>query len=224
MREALVRAERVTRRYPGTGEVLVDVSFEIGPRETIALTGPSGSGKSTLLQVVGGIDDPSSGTIEWPALEHPIRPGPIALAFQGPSLLAPLSVRENVALAALLVGTSDADATRDADEWLERFGVDDVADRLPEEISGGQSQRAGLARALAGRPRLVLADEPTGQLDGETGTAVLDTLLDAIHGTEASLVVATHDTNVAERMAQRWTLHEGHLETQGLGLIATGGS
>ena len=96
MREVLVRAERVNRRYPGTGEVLLDVSFEIGPRETIALSGPSGSGKSTLLHLVGGIDDPSSGTIEWPALAHPIRPGPVALAFQGPSLLAPLSVRENV--------------------------------------------------------------------------------------------------------------------------------
>src|SRR6185369_9597747 len=149
MREVLVRAERVNRRYPGTGEVLLDVSFEIGPRETIALSGPSGSGKSTLLHLVGGIDDPSSGTIDWPALAHPIRPGPVALAFQGPSLLAPLSVRENVALATLLAGFSDADATRDADEWLARFGVDDVADRLPEEISGGQSQRAGLARALA---------------------------------------------------------------------------
>jgi ABC-type lipoprotein export system ATPase subunit len=220
MREVLVRAERLNRRYPGTGEVLVDVSFEIGPRETIALTGPSGSGKSTLLHVIGGIDDPSSGTIDWPALASPIRPGPVALAFQGPSLLAPLSVRENVALAALLAGSSDADASRDADEWLGRFGVDDVADRLPEEISGGQSQRAGLARALAGRPRLVLADEPTGQLDGATGAAVLDALLDAIHGMGASLVVATHDEHIADRLAQHWTLHEGHLETQGLACSA----
>ena len=220
MREVLVRAERVHRRYPGTGEVLVDVSFEIGPRETIALTGPSGSGKSTLLHVIGGIDDPSSGTIDWPALATPIRPGPVALAFQGPSLLAPLSVRENVALAALLAGSSDADASKDADEWLGRFGVDDVADRLPEEISGGQSQRAGLARALAGRPRLVLADEPTGQLDGATGAAVLDALLDAIHGAGASLVVATHDEHIAARLAQRWTLREGHLETQGLACSA----
>src|SRR5436853_7084405 len=122
MREVLVRAERVNRRYPGTGDVLVDASFEIGPRETIALTGPSGSGKSTLLHVIGGLDDPSSGTIEWPALAHPIRPGPVAIAFQGPSLLAPLSVRENVALAALLAGSSDADATRHADAWLRRFG------------------------------------------------------------------------------------------------------
>src|SRR5436190_5600070 len=129
MREVLVRAEHVNRRYPGTGEVLVDVSFEIGSRETISLTGPSGSGKSTLLHVIGGIDDPSSGTIDWPALASPIRPGPVALAFQGPSLLAPLSVRVNVALAALLAGSSDADATRDAGEWLGRFGVDDVADR-----------------------------------------------------------------------------------------------
>jgi len=224
MREVLVRAEHVNRRYPGTGEVLVDVSFEIGPRETIALTGPSGSGKSTLLHVIGGIDDPSSGAIEWPALAYPIRPGPVALAFQGPSLLAPLSVKENVALAAILAGSSEEVASKDAKEWLGRFGVEDVADRLPEEISGGQSQRAGLARALAGRPRLVLADEPTGQLDAAHGTAVLDALLDAVHGTEASLVVATHDTNVAERMAQRWTLHDGHLETQGLGLLATGGS
>jgi predicted ABC-type transport system involved in lysophospholipase L1 biosynthesis ATPase subunit len=135
-------------------------------------------------------------------------------------LLAPLSVRENVALAALLAGSSDGGATKGADAWLRRFGVEDVGDRLPEEISGGQSQRAGLARALAGRPRLVLADEPTGQLDGATGAAVLDALLDAIHGTGASLVVATHDEHIAERLAQRWTLREGHLETQGLACSA----
>jgi ABC-type lipoprotein export system ATPase subunit len=220
MREPLVRAVNVVRRYPGSGEVLLDATFEIGARETIAVTGPSGSGKTTLLHIVAGLDRPSSGEIAWPALAQPIRPGPVALAFQGPSLLAPLSVEENVALAAMLAGSSEADASARARELLLRFGVEDVADRLPEEISGGQSQRVGLARALVGRPALVVADEPTGQLDAETAASAIETLLEEVDRTDASLVVATHDVGVAERLAQRWTLHDGRLETQGLACSA----
>src|SRR3954452_14911218 len=220
MREPLVRAVNVVRRYPGSGEVLLDATFEIGARETIAVTGPSGSGKTTLLHIVAGLDRPSSGEIAWPALAQPIRPGPVALAFQGPSLLTPLSVEENVALAAMLAGSSEADASARARELLLRFGVEDVADRLPEEISGGQSQRVGLARALVGRPALVVADEPTGQLDAETAASAIETLLEEVDRTDASLVVATHDVGVAERLAQRWTLHDGRLETQGLACSA----
>jgi ABC-type lipoprotein export system ATPase subunit len=220
MREPLVRAVNVVRRYPGSGEVLLDATFEIGARETIAVTGPSGSGKTTLLHIVAALDRPSSGEIAWPALAQPIRPGPVALAFQGPSLLAPLSVEENVALAAMLAGSSEADASARARELLLRFGVEDVADRLPEEISGGQSQRVGLARALVGRPALVVADEPTGQLDAETAASAIETLLEEVDRTDASLVVATHDVGVAERLAQRWTLHDGRLETQGLACSA----
>jgi putative ABC transport system ATP-binding protein len=220
MREPLVRAVNVVRRYPGSGEVLLDATFEIGARETIAVTGPSGSGKTTLLHIIAGLDRPSSGEIAWPALAQPIRPGPVALAFQGPSLLAPLSVEENVALAAMLAGSSEADASARARELLLRFGVEDVADRLPEEISGGQSQRVGLARALVGRPALVVADEPTGQLDAETAASAIETLLEEVDRTDASLIVATHDVGVAERLAQRWTLHDGRLETQGLACSA----
>src|SRR4051794_34909261 len=165
MGDVLVRAENVYRRYPGTGQVLGGVSFEIRPGDTIAVTGPSGSGKSTLLHVLAGLDHPSSGAVTWPALPEPIRPGPIGVAFQGPSLLPPLTVEENVALPAILAGSEEEAAISKARQLLLRFGIEDVAERLPEEISGGQSQRTGLARALASDPRLVVADEPTGQLD-----------------------------------------------------------
>jgi len=214
MREILVRGEMLCRRYPGSGTVLVDASFQIDQGETVALTGASGSGKTTLLQLIAGLDRPSSGSIEWPALGTHLRPGPIGLAFQGPSLLPPLTVLENVALAAILAGATEEDANATGRELLARFGVEDVADRLPEEISGGQSQRGGLARALAGGPRLVLADEPTGQLDGDSGSRVLEELLKSVNDAGASLVIATHDPAIAERLGQRWTLHAGRLETE----------
>ncbi|MDP9241752.1 MAG: ATP-binding cassette domain-containing protein, partial [Actinomycetota bacterium] len=101
-----------------------------------------------------------------------------------------------------------------------RFGVEDVADRLPEEISGGQSQRGGLARALAGNPRLVLADEPTGQLDADSGSRVLDALLASVKDAGASLVIATHDPAIAEGLGHRWTLHAGRLETEAIACSA----
>jgi ABC-type lipoprotein export system ATPase subunit len=220
MREVLVHAEMLCRRYPGSGTVLVDASFEIDQGETVALTGASGSGKTTLLQLIAGLDRPSSGSIEWPALGTHLRPGPIGLAFQGPSLLPPLTVLENVALAAILAGATEDDANDTGRELLARFGVEDVGDRLPEEISGGQSQRGGLARALAGGPRLVLADEPTGQLDADSGSKVLDALLGSVKDAGASLVIATHDPAIAERLGERWTLHAGRLETEDIACSA----
>ncbi len=119
-----------------------------------------------------------------------------------------------VALAAILAGATEGDANDTGRELLFRFGVEDVADRLPEEISGGQSQRAGLARAFAGSPRLVLADEPTGQLDADAGSKVLSELLGSVKDSGASLVIATHDPAIAERLGQRWALHAGRLETE----------
>ena len=149
-----------------------------------------------------------------PASAHAreLRPGPVAVVFQGPSLLAPLSVAENVALPLLLAGEREPDARRARAEALALLDLADLTDKLPEEISGGQAQRAAIARALAGDPVLLLADEPTGQLDHATGAHVVDALLDAAGHSGAALVVATHDMAVADRFDERWEMHSGLLQ------------
>jgi predicted ABC-type transport system involved in lysophospholipase L1 biosynthesis ATPase subunit len=218
-RDVLVRADALQRVH-GSGRdavaAVLDASFTISAGDRIAIVGPSGSGKSTLLHLIAGLDTPTSGSIAWPGLgqREQLRPGPVAFAFQGLSLLPPLSVVENVALPVLLRGGSETEAMRIAREMLERFELTEIADKLPEEISGGQSQRTGLARALAGSPTLVLADEPTGQQDHETGMHVLDTLLDLISAGVATLVVATHDLAVADRLPIRWTMAGGRLASE----------
>lgn len=225
MREPLVRARSLTRVHgSGRGAIraLSDASFVIHAGERIALVGPSGSGKSTLLHLIAGLDRPSSGELAWPALgpREQLRPGPVAIAFQGPSLLAPLNVLENVALPVLLAGGRPADADEVAMHLLERFELVPVADKLPEELSGGQSQRAGLARCLAANPRLVLADEPTGQQDHATAARAMDALLDEIDGSGAALLVATHDLDIAARFRSRWSMDAGTISTRAVACSA----
>ena len=218
MGDVLVRAAGLCRQFgygPGAVIAVAHASFEIRRRDRIALTGPSGSGKTSLLHLIAALDQPSGGIIEWPALGRPehLRPGPVAVAFQGPSLLPPLTVAENVALPVLLAGGTEAEAAAAADPLIERLGLSDVASKLPEEISGGQAQRAGMARALTGEPQLILADEPTGQLDRSSALQLIDVLLQQAEATKAALVVATHDASVAERLPQRWTIAERILNT-----------
>jgi len=215
-REVLVRCDGVARTF-GEGERAVvavhGVDCAILAGERIAVTGPSGSGKSTLVHLLAGLDTPTHGTVSWPALgpREGLRPGPVAVVFQGPSLLAPLDVSENVALPQLLVGVEEADALAGARRALDRLGLAELATRLPEELSGGQLQRVAVARALAGRPRLILADEPTGQLDHVTGTAVVRALLEAAGLLGAALVLTTHDPTVAGLLPVRWTMADGRL-------------
>jgi len=218
--DVLVRASALSRRYGnGQGAVIAvaGATFEIREGDRIALTGPSGSGKTSLLHLIAALDQPSAGVIEWPALGQAgdLRPGPVAIAFQGPSLLPPLTVVENVALPALLAGRAEKAAMAAARVLIDRLGLADVASKLPEQISGGQAQRAGLARALMGEPRLILADEPTGQLDQGSAAALMDVLLQQVIATHAALVVATHDTTVAGRLPLRWTMTERILQTGG---------
>jgi ABC-type lipoprotein export system ATPase subunit len=214
MNDILARAKALTKTF-GTLTALADATFEIAAGDVIALVGPSGSGKSTLLHLIAAIEAPTDGQIEWPALGGPadLRPGPVSIAFQGPSLLPPLSIAENVELPVLLAGGTTSEATAVAGPLIERLGLADIALKLPEEISGGQAQRAGLARALAGRPRLILADEPTGQLDTGTAAALITVLLEQVGATGAALVVATHDLAVASRLPMRWQLNDRRLQT-----------
>src|SRR3954465_232481 len=160
-------AGRTFGRGPATTVALQPTDCRVDERARIAITGPSGSGKSTLLHLLAGLDDPTVGTVAWPLLgdRSALRPGPRPVIFQGPSLLPALTVRENVALPLVLAGVRDAQAGADADHALTSLALDDLADKLPEEISGGQAQRVAVARALAGRPRLILGDEPTSQVD-----------------------------------------------------------
>ncbi len=217
MNDLICRCADVARTY-GSGRTanvaLHGTSCEVAEGDRIAIVGPSGSGKSTLLHLMAGLDRATAGTVEWPALGplECLRPGPVAVIFQGPSLLGPLDVVENVALPLLLGGATEAEATDAARRALARLDLVSLADKLPEELSGGQAQRVAVARALAGVPRFILADEPTGQLDHVTGAQVVDVLVAAADDCGAALVVATHDLTVADRLRQRWHLVDGRLQ------------
>jgi ABC-type lipoprotein export system ATPase subunit len=217
MREpALVDAHDLGRVYErGHARVvaLASATCSVRPFDRIAVVGPSGSGKSTLLHLLGGLDGPTSGTIAWPALgpRAVLRPTHVAYVFQAPSLLPALSVVENVELPLLLGELDTARARAAALDALERLDLSGLAERLPEELSGGQAQRVAVARALASRPRLLLADEPTGQLDHATARQVLDSLAASIHDGPTALVVATHDPAVFSRMETVWRMEHGTL-------------
>jgi ABC-type lipoprotein export system ATPase subunit len=216
--EPLVRCDGAARSF-GEGAsatvALQPTDCEVFAGDRTALVGPSGSGKSTLLHLMAGLDDPTVGSVTWPAIGErgALRPGPVAVIFQGPSLLPPLTVLENAALPLILDGHAERESRDRATLALERLGLLDLADKLPDEISGGQAQRVAAARVLARQPRLVLADEPTGQLDRASGAEVVTALLAAAQHSGAALVVATHDPTVAERLSQRWEMHSGRLST-----------
>ncbi len=221
--EVLLEAAAVERRYRdgrSTVDALAPASFRIRSGDRIAIMGPSGSGKTTLLSVMAGLDRPSHGAIRWPALGEAaaagdgdgLRPAEVAMVFQSPSLLPALTVLENVALPlAIAPAMTGRELTPRA--ALDLLGVGDLADRFPDELSGGQAQRVAAARALVRRPRLVLADEPTGQLDADTGARLMDALLVAVAASDAALVVATHDPSVAKRLDMLWLMNKGALQT-----------
>lgn len=211
----LVETRALARSFERGGktvQALAPATCRVGAGDRVALLGPSGSGKSTLLHLMAGLDRPSAGEIRWPALgeRESLRPGKVAMVFQSPSLMAPLSVLENVELP-LILGGSRENPRAAAMQALERVGLAALAQKLPEELSGGQGQRVAMARAMAGRPQLLLADEPTGQLDQATGRALIEVLLGWLAGSPTALVVATHDLAVAERMAQIWRMEHGRL-------------
>jgi len=213
--ESLVSAQELSRSYLQGGktiEALKPTTCEIRRKERIAITGSSGSGKSTLLHLFAGLDLPTGGDVQWPTLgpRDDLRPGKISIAFQAQSLVPFLSVVENVALPLFLLGNASL-ATSNAMAELGRFNLTDLAEKLPDELSGGQAQRVALARAMASRPALLLADEPTGQLDQATARATIATLVAWAGATETALVVATHDAAVAQAFGDVWHMDHGRL-------------
>ena len=209
-----IDAARIFHRGGRSFEALRAASCRVFLGERIAILGPSGSGKSTLLHLLGGLDRPTSGRVAWPEFGTTLhlRPKLIAVVPQSPSLVPWLSTVENVELPVLLGG--DARTAQDqAMASLEKLGLADLADRLPQELSGGQAQRVAIARALIGDCKLILADEPTGQIDGATAATLFDALLTHLASRDAALVVTTHDPAVAARMGKSWRIDHGLLDT-----------
>jgi putative ABC transport system ATP-binding protein len=220
MSEPILRMNDVTRRYPGAEgpvTVLSAVTLDLAAGETVALTGESGSGKSTLMHLAGGLDAPDEGQVllmgqDLSPLSDADRAGMrrrhVGLVFQQFNLVPSLDVAGNVAMQARLAGRHEPDV--DA-RLMDRLGLSAFKGRYPEQLSGGQQQRVAIARALAARPDLVLADEPTGNLDEATGDQVLDLLLELVAETGAGLLMVTHSERLAARLGRRLTISRGHL-------------
>ncbi len=202
----------------GPTRVLADVTLAVDAGAELAITGRSGSGKTTLLLVLAGLLRPDAGVVRWPGLasDPGRRRAQIGMVFQAPSLLPELTAAQNVALPLRLRGSSVASAAALATDALEIVDLGDAAAALPAQLSGGMQQRVAIARVLAGRPRLVLADEPTGALDREHAFGVLTALRDAVATTGGSLVLATHDLELAGLLTDHAVLTDGRLRAAAL--------
>jgi putative ABC transport system ATP-binding protein len=218
-KRALVRCVDVGRTYgSGQGAVVAvyDVTCGVRPGDRIAIVGPSGSGKSTLLHLLAGLEVPTVGSVAWPGFgDQPRGPENIGLVFQMPSLIPSMTVVENVELPLLFADVEPREARSRAEEALAVLELSDLGDDLPQELSGGQAQRAVIARVLAARPRLILADEPTSQLDRANAAHVADVLVEVADELGAALVIATHDALVSSRLTDEWPIQDGRLSHLG---------
>jgi len=218
-----VRAERVTKIYQQDSvavEALKDVDLEIAEGEFLALVGPSGSGKSTLLNLIGGLDRPTAGRL-WVAGEElgqlsrralaELRLKRIGFVFQEYNLIPVLSAIENVEYVMLLQGVPDAERRERALAILNEVGLEGLEDRRPGELSGGQQQRVAVARAIVAAPALVLADEPTANLDSATGAALMDLMRRLNEEKRVTFVFSTHDPMVMERARRLVRLKDGKI-------------
>ena len=216
--------EGITRQYKtsaGVLNVLTGATLTIAPGELVALIGPSGSGKSTLLQITGLLDTPQAGTIHIAGIDASaasdaartaLRNCHIGFIYQFHNLLPELTAEENVALAPRLAGQRTAAATARARELLERLGLGSRMHHFPSQLSGGEQQRVAIARALANKPALILADEPTGNLDPDTSDSVTKLLLEIAAEEQVSALIATHNMAIAKRLHRAVTLKHGLIE------------
>jgi len=218
---ALLEAHHITKTYSVGSRgitVLEDVSLTVETGEFIVIAGSSGSGKTTLLTLLSGLDHPSSGRIciegrdITDASEEelaPLRNRSVGFVFQSFHLVPSMTALENIMLPAELKG--DADAGGRAGRLLARVGLSERADNLPSQLSGGEKQRVALCRALINRPKLIFADEPTGNLDSENGQVVFDQLIDLKNEQGATLVLVTHNLEIARTANRVLTLKDGRL-------------
>ncbi len=216
----LLTVENINKTYAtadGPFAVLRGISLALAAGETLALTGESGSGKSTLLHIIGGLDTADQGRVllddtDIAALDDDgraaIRRGKIGVVFQQFNLIPSLKVADNIAFQARLAGRYD---TAWADSLADRMGLTDQLNKYPEQLSGGQQQRVAIARTLAPKPRLVLADEPTGNLDEETAATVMELILELVNETNAGLLMVTHSQALAGQMQRRLHLRAGQI-------------
>ncbi len=215
--------QNVTKEYPTRGDPLVvlrGVSLELSLGENLAIVGPSGSGKTTLLNILGTLEPATAGRVVIDG-EDPSQLGERALAafrnrkigfvFQDHHLLPQCTVLENVLVPTIAAGRTSSESVRRAGELLDRVGLTDRLEHRPAELSGGERQRVAIARALVRQPLLLLADEPTGNLDRTTAAGVADLLLELQKTERMMLVVVTHSAALAERMSRRQELDEGRL-------------
>lgn len=219
----MIELSQITRRYALAGtevRALDGVDLQISSGEYVAITGASGSGKSTLLNVLGCLDQPSSGnyrlrgvavsSLDDEAISR-TRNAQIGFVFQSFFLLPRLSVLENVLLPTRYAAAPDPSAPERAKALLARVGLQDRMQHRPNELSGGQQQRAAIARALIRQPGLLLADEPTGNLDSRSAAAVLE-LIGELHGEGQTVVLVTHDAEIAARAPRHVRLRDGRIE------------
>ena len=223
MSEPVLATHGLRRSFSQGGvtiDVLRGVELTIRPGEIVALLGPSGSGKSTLLQAVGLLEGGFQGSIRIAGTEASqlggdertkLRAETLGFVYQFHHLLPDFDARENVVLPQLIAGASLEEARLRADELLTRLGLAERLDHRPSKLSGGEQQRVAVARALANRPPLVLADEPTGNLDEKTSDRVFDAFLELTRQEGSSALVATHNERLAARMDRVVRLHEGVL-------------
>jgi putative ABC transport system ATP-binding protein len=216
----MLEVAKVSKSYPtpqGPLPVLREVSLALPSGETAALVGESGSGKSTLLHLTAGLDRPDSGSIRLDGVEIAtagdaerarLRRTAIGLIFQQFNLIPSLDVAANLAFQARIAGRLDPAWQA---ELTARLGLEGLAGRYPEQLSGGQQQRVAIGRALAGRPGLLLADEPTGNLDEATGDQVMALMLDLVRASGASLLMVTHSPRLAGLMERRIELRDGRI-------------
>ena len=221
-----LHVDQVTKEYPTRGEslaVLRGVSFDIDAGESAAILGPSGCGKSTLLQILGTLQRPTSGSVVLQGIDPftlgeaglaNFRNGQIGFIFQDHHLLPQLSAIENVLVPAIAKGKPTARQVDRARELLSRVGLSNRLEHRPAELSGGERQRVATARALVNEPTLLLADEPTGNLDRTTARQIADLLYDVQHHgeTKTIMIVVTHSQELAERFDRQWELDEGKLK------------